>query len=135
MLCVCVHTHDPSFSCVQLFVTTWTVACTLSIRFFRQKYWSGLPWPSSINVDYLILYRFTDFSNSEIKTVIKQQTIWRNLPGGKWSPPEADWAWTYLVSNSDLNWQEITPCLYVSLLFLQDTAPDPTGVLNNIWYI
>ena len=37
-----------SFSCVQLCVTPWTVACQtlLSIRFSRQKYWSVLPFPS-----------------------------------------------------------------------------------------
>ena len=34
-------------SCVQLFVTLWTVACQahLSMEFFRQEYWSGLPFP------------------------------------------------------------------------------------------
>ena len=33
---------------VQLFVTPWTVAhqTPLSMRFFRQGYWSGLPFPS-----------------------------------------------------------------------------------------
>ena len=33
---------------VQLFVTPWTVACQapLSKGFFRQEYWSGLPFPS-----------------------------------------------------------------------------------------
>ena len=33
---------------VQLFATPWTVACQAppSIRFFRQEYWSGLPFPS-----------------------------------------------------------------------------------------
>ena len=32
----------------QLFVTPWTVACQapLSMGFFRQEYWSGLPFPS-----------------------------------------------------------------------------------------
>ena len=36
-----------SLSRVQLFVTPWTVACQspLSIRFSRQGYWSGLPFP------------------------------------------------------------------------------------------
>ena len=36
-----------SFSCVQLCVTLWTVACQapLSMDFFRQEYWSGLPCP------------------------------------------------------------------------------------------
>ena len=39
--CVC------SFSRVRLFVTTQTVACQspLSMEFFRQEYWSGLPFP------------------------------------------------------------------------------------------
>ena len=33
---------------VQLFATPWTVACQapLSMRFPRQEYWSGLPFPS-----------------------------------------------------------------------------------------
>ena len=35
------------FSCVQLFVTLWTVSHQppLFMGFSRQKYWSGLPWP------------------------------------------------------------------------------------------
>ena len=39
--CVCV------LSCVQLSVTQWTVAhkAPLSTEFFRQEYWSGLPFP------------------------------------------------------------------------------------------
>ena len=34
-------------SCVRLFVTPWTVAlqALLSMGFFRQEYWSGLPGP------------------------------------------------------------------------------------------
>ena len=37
-----------SLSCVQLFVTPWTVACQapLSMEFSRQEYWHGLPFPS-----------------------------------------------------------------------------------------
>ena len=37
-----------SLSHVQLFTTPWTVAhqAPLSIEFFRQEYWSGLPFPS-----------------------------------------------------------------------------------------
>ena len=36
------------FSCIQLFVTPWTVArqAPLSMEFSRQEYWSGLPCPS-----------------------------------------------------------------------------------------
>ena len=32
---------------VRLFATPWTVACQapLSLGFFRQEYWSGLPFP------------------------------------------------------------------------------------------
>ena len=34
--------------CLWLFVTPWTIAyqAPLSMEFFRQKYWSGLPFPS-----------------------------------------------------------------------------------------
>ena len=41
-MCVCLLSH---FSCVQLFVTLWTVArqTPLSMEFSRQEYWSGLP--------------------------------------------------------------------------------------------
>ena len=44
MLCACVLS---CFSCVQLIVTLWTVACQalLSMGFSRKKYWSGLPCP------------------------------------------------------------------------------------------
>ena len=40
---VCAQSH----SRVQLFVTPWTVACQapLSMGFFKQEYWSGLPFP------------------------------------------------------------------------------------------
>ena len=34
-----------SLSCVQLFATSWAVVCPLSMGFFRQEYWSGLPFP------------------------------------------------------------------------------------------
>ena len=41
-----------STSRVQLFVTPWTIALqvSLSMGFFRQKYWSGLPFPSPSNL-------------------------------------------------------------------------------------
>ena len=43
--CKCVHAH--SLGCVQLFATPWIVPCQapLSMGFFRQEYWSGLPFP------------------------------------------------------------------------------------------
>ena len=36
------------FSCVRLFVTSWTGArqAPLSMEFSRQEYWGGLPFPS-----------------------------------------------------------------------------------------
>ena len=48
-VCVCVCVCILScFSHVQFFVTQWTVACQapLSMGFYRQGYWSGLPFPS-----------------------------------------------------------------------------------------
>ena len=35
------------FSCIRLFVTSWTVAChaLLFMGFSRQEFWSGLPFP------------------------------------------------------------------------------------------
>ena len=46
-VCVCVCVCAWSFSHVQLFETPWTVAhqAPLSMEFFRQEYWSGLPFP------------------------------------------------------------------------------------------
>ena len=50
MVCVsvCVYAYTLSRSViVQLFSTSWTVACQipLSMEFSRQEYWSGLPFP------------------------------------------------------------------------------------------
>ena len=44
LISACILSH---FSCVQLCVTLWTVAlqAPLSMEFFRQEYWSGLPCP------------------------------------------------------------------------------------------
>ena len=40
-----------SLSCVRLFVTTWTVAYKApSIGFSRKEYWSGLPFPSPVDL-------------------------------------------------------------------------------------
>ena len=47
VVCVCVCVCVCVLSCVQLFVTSWTVdfQAPLSMEFSRQKYWSGLPLP------------------------------------------------------------------------------------------
>ena len=38
------HVHAQSLNCVQLFSTSWTVACLvpLTVTFSRQEYWSRL---------------------------------------------------------------------------------------------
>ena len=45
----CIYTHSSVLllSCAQLFAMVWTVAlqAPLSMGFFRQEYWSGLPFP------------------------------------------------------------------------------------------
>ena len=45
---VCVHHSMRVLSCVQLFVTLWTVTrqAPLSMGFSKQEYWSWLPFPS-----------------------------------------------------------------------------------------
>ena len=48
---VCVHVNAcmlSRLSCVQLYVTPWTIArqAPLSLGFSRQEYWSGVPFPS-----------------------------------------------------------------------------------------
>ena len=55
-MCVCwrwkTHAHLCVLSCDRVFGTPWTVACQapLSMKFFRQEYWSGLPFPSPRNL-------------------------------------------------------------------------------------
>ena len=48
-VCVCTHTHECAgvLSHVRLLATPWIIVCQtpLSIRFFRQEYWSGLLFP------------------------------------------------------------------------------------------
>ena len=66
MLCVLIH--------VQLFVTTWTVACqiSLSMRFHRQEYWLPLPPP---------ITRYSDLDNSHSDTQPskpEQSNLFRN---------------------------------------------------------
>ena len=49
-----VHACLLSFSCIQLFATIWTLAhqASLSVRFSREEYWSGLPCPPPGNLPY-----------------------------------------------------------------------------------
>ena len=45
--CVCVCVCVCTLSCVLLFVTPWTAAhqAPLSMEFYRQEHWSGVPFP------------------------------------------------------------------------------------------
>ena len=51
-VCVCVLVRVLLLSRVQLFETPWTVAhpAPLSMEFSRQEYWSGLPFPSPVDL-------------------------------------------------------------------------------------
>ena len=56
-VCVCVRVRACAhmLSCVQLFVTPWTVAhqAPLSMEFSQQEYWSGLAFPTPGDLPYL----------------------------------------------------------------------------------
>ena len=59
-LCVCVQ----SLRRVRLSVTPWTVACQapLTVKFSRQEYWNGLPFPSPVDLSnqcFSTVYRLT----------------------------------------------------------------------------
>ena len=60
-------------SCVQLFVTPWTVAhqAPLSVEFSRQKYWSGLPFPSPPRFHmYALIYIFLFLTYFTIQQIL-----------------------------------------------------------------
>ena len=42
------HVCAQLLNCVRLFATPWIVACQapLPMEFFRQEYWSGVPFPT-----------------------------------------------------------------------------------------
>ena len=64
------------FSRVRLCATLWTAAhqALLSMGFFRQEYWSGLPFPSPSNV-----YYYSIISYSIRKLIIKPFLEWQEL--------------------------------------------------------
>ena len=75
---VCVQ----SLSCVQLFITPWTIGyqAPLSVEFSRQEYWSGLPFPIPGLKDLLIHLYVPWFWHTESYTCL-MQTVW--------------WVWRY----------------------------------------
>ena len=79
------------FSHVRLFGTPWTVACQtpLSTEFFRQEYWSGLPYPTpehlpnpgiepesaALQADSLPLHHWDTFPLPTL-LLMKLKTVW-----------------------------------------------------------
>ena len=71
------------FSAVQLFVTPWTAAyqASLSMRFSRLEYWSGLPFPSLSLSLYIYIYMYMYI----IKICIFELWCWRRLLRDPWT--------------------------------------------------
>ena len=82
------------FSHVQLWATLWTVAhqAPLSMRLSRQKYWSGLPFPSSRgsswsrNWTHCVQWR--NWTSVLAGRFFTTSAIWE-APLEKWCPPQA----------------------------------------------
>ena len=93
-MCTCVKSH---FSYVWLSVTLWTVAhqIPLSLRFSRQEYWNGLPFPSPMHACML----------SHFSSVQLCATLWT---GAHQAPPspgfsrEESWSGLPFPSPGDL---------------------------------
>ena len=75
--CLYTSTHAQSLSHVRLFVTPRTVAfqASLSMEFFRQKYWCGLPFPSPGNLPNL---------GTEPRSPALQADLQSEPPGKPW---------------------------------------------------
>ena len=97
-------------SCVQLFATPWTVACQalLSMEFFRQKYWCGLPVPPP-----------GDLPNTGIKPT---SPVSPALAGRFFTtePPGNPPSLKHMISNSQSNYS-------VTLIFLT-----PSSYIHNL---
>ena len=63
-----------SLSRVQLFATPWTVAnqAPPSMRFSRQEYWRGLPFPSPGD---LLIHAYKNISEGNIRS-LAYETFW-----------------------------------------------------------
>ena len=100
------------FSRVRLFATPWTAAhqTPLSLGFFRQEYWSGLPFPSPMHA--CMLSRFSRVRLCAIpKTAAHQappslgfsrQEHWSGLPFPSSMHESEKWKWSqvYLIAKS-----------------------------------
>ena len=86
---------DCHFSCVWLFVTLWTVTlqAPLSI-FFRQEYWSGLPFPSSGYLPDPGIKHASVVSHAFAGRFFTTSATWEALKICKIEPKEVDMAVT-----------------------------------------
>ena len=103
-VCVCVHVCTRALSHVWLFAAPWTITlqAPLSMGFFRQEYYSGLPFPTP-----------EDLPNPGIKpTSLKSPELQANslpsVPPGKLMPI---WYWFLFV------WFGFFVCLFCWLVF------------------
>ena len=74
------------FSCVQLFVTPWTVACQapLSMGFSRQEYWSGLPCPPPGDLPYPAMELVSLMSPALSGRLLTTGTTWKSMILNTW---------------------------------------------------
>ena len=72
-------------SCIWFFTTLWTVAhqAPLSMGFFRQEYWSGLPFPSPGD----LLDRVIELASPESPALADKFFTTDSLPGATWEGP------------------------------------------------
>ena len=68
------------FSRVRLFLTSWTTTCPrrarLSMRFSRQEYWSGLPFPSPATPICTYFMHTFIYKFKKCKNFIKQYSLY-----------------------------------------------------------
>ena len=138
---VCMLSH---FSHVQLFVTLWTVACQvpLSMRFSRQEYWSGLPFPPPGNLPNpgieptspmfpTLAGRFFTTSatweatlyntgTEKSQSLVEDAYTWRYTPNAWANLYEHDWTWTHvhILESSQLEGSFVENLLDFSFFFL-----------------
>ena len=73
-----------ALSPVQLFATPWTAAyqAPLSMRFSRQEYWSGLPFPSpktsrsifkALKIQFESVYNYSAIKRNEIESFVEMR--------------------------------------------------------------
>ena len=69
------------FSCVWLSATLWITACQapLSMGFFRQEYWSGLPCPSPVDLSNSGIEQASLASSALAGRFFTTSTIWEGL--------------------------------------------------------